>query len=227
MKALLASLLLCGAALADVQVTIHVIEMPQERAAELVTSGADGGARFKQARGFVKAGLARSYDTVVLRLVPGQKGTTESIHEHITPTEAEPPEGGGLGSGPPPAPPPKHVLPLRLPKVPESFATRNLGSSFDATIPELGKKTVDLNGEWHFAIHAGETVSEDWTDEFGNRHQVRRPTYVSFTTGMNRPLVTGGWALVSVQSSSDADGKIDPARKLVVFVKADDLHPGE
>jgi hypothetical protein len=209
-----------------VQVTVHVIEMSQERAAELLANDADGEAVFRQARGFVKARQARIYDTVIERLVPGQMGTAESIHEHISPTEAEPAEGAGLGSGVP-APSPRYVPDIRLPKVPESFMTRNVGTTLQAGVSAAGKGAVDLDGKWSFAIHAGETVSEDWTDELGNRHQIRRPTYVSFTADLKRILVAGKWSMVSVQSGSDAEGKIDPAKKLVTFVKADDLNPAE
>lgn len=225
MKALLAWLVLVGAALADVQVTVHVIEMSQERATELLANEADGNAVFRQARGFVKAGQAKTFETSMVRLVPEEKGITGSIHEHLSPTDPEPPEGGG-GAGIL-APSPKYVPQIRLPIVPASFLTLGAGTEFEASVSALGKENVALSGQWHFAILAGETVSEDWTDELGNRHQIRRPVYVSFTAGFDRPLAPAQWSLMSIQSGSDAEGKIDPAKKLVIFVKADDLNPAE
>lgn len=224
MKALLAWLILGAAALADVQVTVHVIELPQERTAELVAGSEEGDALFKKARALVKQGQGRTFDTVITRVASGERSTAESIHEHMSPAKVDQSSWPGPG-GRPAEVRPAFVPQIRLPYVPTSFQTRNVGGTLEAEAAVAEGGLVDLRGAWDFVIRQEDTVSDDWTDDLGNRSQIRRPSYVSFKTSCSRTLASGKWMLISVQSGSDAAGKIDPSKKLLVFLKADDLHP--
>jgi hypothetical protein len=220
----------CGVAgarpgpLGDVLVSVHVAEMPHDLAAELASGDVDGDALFKKSREFVKAGRAKLFETSVLRVPSGEKGEVNSVQEHIFPTENGPSctlFGGDPATAPPPPPPPQ----IRFPHVPTSFEVRNVGNSFEVE-PTAGEKLLDVRAAWEFELHPGDSVLEDWTDSLGNRYQRKMPAFVSFKTSFGSTLVTGKWRLAAVQNSSDAAGKIDPSRKLVVFLRADHLQAG-
>lgn len=221
----------CGVAgarpgpLGDVLVSLHVTEMPQALAAELNAADAEGDALFRKSSGFVKAGRAKLFETSVLRVPSGEKGVAESIQEHISPTEdASSCTLFNADTAKTPAPPPPSQPQIRLPGAPTSFEVRNVGNSFEVE-PVAARRSLEVRGAWEFDLHPGDRVIEEWKDSLGNLHQRKMPTYVAFKAAFGQTLVSGKWQLVSVQNSSDATGKIDPTRKLLVFLRADNLNP--
>lgn len=227
----------CGVAgarpgpLGDVLVSVHVAEMPQALAAELASAEMDGNALFKKSRELVKAGRAKLFETSVLRVPSGSKGTVESVQEHISTLLDD--SSCSLSQAPPaqvppqtPPPTPSKSAPqIRLPDLPTSFETRHVGNSCEI-IPTLSGGSVEMNGSWEFDLNPGDRILEEWKDSLGNGHQTKMPVYLTFKASLGRSLAPGKWQLVSVQDSTDSTGKIDPSRKLVVFLRADPLESG-
>ncbi|WP_265594182.1 hypothetical protein [Haloferula sp. BvORR071] len=210
-------------ALSDVLVSAHVVEMSQELAAELGVSDASGDTLFRMSREFVKAGRAKLFETSVVRVASGERGELDSIQERIAPYEGGPSctlfqADPAKNPAPPPPPPPQ----IRFPHLPTSFEIRNVGNSCEVS-PSPHGHFVDVGGEWSFELYRGDSISEDWTDPLGNRFPRKMPLYTSFKADLDCTVAAGHWQLLSVQNSSDATGRIDPSRKLVVFVRADDL----
>jgi hypothetical protein len=207
--------------ISDALVSVHVAEMPQALAAELSSGDEDGDALFKKSREFVKAGRAKLFETSVIRVPSGEKGDMASVQEHISISDYDPTcavFGNDPAKAPPPPPPPQ----IRFPYVPTSFETRNVGSSLEVE-PTVGEEFLDVRWAWDFVLHPRDSIVEDWTDSLGNRHQWGMPVYLAFRGSAATTLKSGKWRLVSVQDSADATGKIDPSRKLVVFLRADSL----
>ncbi len=230
----------CGVAgarpvpLVDTLVTVHVAEMPQALAAELASAEADGNVLFKKSRELVKAGRAKLFETSVLRVPSGCKGTVDSAQEHISTALGDsscalsrmPP--AQVPAQTPPVPPPSPSKPapqIRLPALPTSFETRHIGTSCEV-VPTLDLGSVGVRGNWEFDLYPGDRILDEWKDSLGNTHQTKMPIYVTFKASLGRSLAPGKWQLVSVQDSADATGKIDPDRKLVIFLRADPLDSG-
>lgn len=208
---------------ADLQVMTHVVELPQQRLSELLADGKSGDALFTAVRAEVDAGRAKAVDTSVVRVKSEAKAMLESIHEAITVVET-PIYCSIVGSTPQqPAPPPPPALPLRFDKAANSFSTRDLGVYWSLTVSLSGDGNAYLNTDWQDVTRAAPFVYTDWKDELGQRHGFSQPHYSKLGVEGTPVVKPGAWMLLSVQSAVEADGSIDRTRKVMAFVRVDDL----
>lgn len=217
--ALLSGWALIGSSAADVQVITHLVEIPQARLSELLATTPAGGAFFDRIREEVKAGGAKTVDTSLLRLPMGGKALLESISEVIYPSEYEPPDLG-------PSQPPEKLIwrwpALHLPMVPPAFETRNSGLTLEVDIGRSKKGVPEVQLDWNWTSYPADTVFTDWTDG-RMRHIERKPSFVTLQTESQFVFAPGKWLLAGSFSPHDAAGKIDLSRKLLLFVRVDEL----
>lgn len=225
MKALLGKLGLAGVMAwapcrADVQVMTCVMELPQQRLSELLSGDTSGDALFATLRAEVEAGRAKTMDTSLVRSKSERKATIESIAERIGMTEGLGGQCDRLQKNPSPRsrrpdlrPWPDFIM----------FEIRNVGFSGEVNVTLLDGGQVDLYSVSQQVTVTSPFVYADWKDELGQRHVFSQPHYASLRAEIDPVLKTGSWTLISVQSATGADGSIDRSRKLVAFVRVDDL----
>jgi hypothetical protein len=163
---------------------------------------------------------AKVIDTQILVGRSGENSTTGSRQEFIYPTEYEPP---GFGVDLEKKLEEIGAFPIGLGN-PVAFETRNLGSSMECE-PILGEdnKTIGLRLESELTWHTGNTVWGESKDTMGNVYKVAMPDFYVMDTNTNVTCIAGQYLMVAALSPKNAEGKLAPDRKVMVFVKCDVL----
>lgn len=144
-----------------------------------------------------------------------------------TPTEYDPPEipTSSLEKGQDP-----EADPTRLEAVgpnPTAFETRNLGPTLEVeTKLDEASKIVDLKLVSEIVEHVGNSIWLEWKGKHGD-YPVQMPTMYTVRFNTNLVLACGKPTLAAVLTPKGQDGKPDPSRKLLVFVKCDMIIPGQ
>jgi hypothetical protein len=167
----------------------------------------------------VEKDAAKIIDTQIVVGRSGQSSKSESRDEYIYPTEYEPPGSEKLMEELA-----KQGIYPQNPALPTCFESRNLGSSVEIE-PTLGTddKMIDLQFISELIWHTGESVWYEGKDEAGNMFKATTPNFYVINTKTTVTCLSGQYLMVSALSPKNAEGKLDPERKVMVFVKCDVL----
>lgn len=164
--------------------------------------------------------IAKVIDTQIVVGKSSQRSKVNSHLEFIYPTEYEPPgtddKPAGFAAAIPSFP--------HNPATPTAFETRNLGSSLDSE-PTLGNDAalVSLRLQSEINSYSGNTVWSEARDASGNVFEVAMPDFYVMATNTSIDCISGQYVFTAVVSPKNAEGQLDPDRKVMVFVKCDVL----
>ncbi len=210
-----------------IRVQVEHVEMAHTELTRLLmedkSKSADATALRMKVQAMVGKDAAKVIDTQMTIGRSGHRFTTESREEFIYPTEFTPAEMDekmkkqmeNLLASP---------FPVNL-SFPTAFETRNLGSSMEAE-PTLGEEendAIDLRLLSTLIWHTGDTVWQEGKDAAGNSIRISMPDFYVMETDTSIACIAGQYTLAGVLSPKNAEGKIDPDRKVMVFVKCDVL----
>jgi len=205
----------------QIRVRLEYIELPLAEMAPLMTdpAAAKSDAVLREKLGkLVEAGRANivAIQSVVART--GMKATSESIREFIYPTEYSAPrssrkadaKNGSADGTPEPKP---NAGPL-----PASFEARNLGSTLEieATLAD-NNKIIDIRLAPEIVYFTGNTKWTTWKDEHGEA-DVAMPVFYTLRIHTALTVIDGRPCFVAALSPKDDQGRMDPSRKIMVFV---------
>jgi hypothetical protein len=145
---------------------------------------------------------AKILDERVMRFRSGQRVKNESIEEVIYPTEyTSDAEGENFAT-------------------PTALETRNVGVTVEVD-PVFGASggTLDLNMAPEQVFHFGESVHHRFLDSGKWQPNITMPVFYAMKTTTQITLSAETAVLVSVMSPPDENGKVDPSRKVLLFVK--------
>jgi len=166
----------------------------------------------------LEKGEARMLDTNLTIARSGDKATSESIEEFIYPTE--------YSSSPTPIPVDDNSgekmrsIPTQYAGTPTAFETKNLGSTIEIE-PRIGEtdRIVDVRFLLQHTWHTGDTIWLESKDELGNISKNSLPNFYKIIVDTSTSFIPGQHVLISVNTPKDAEGKLDPSKKVIVFVK--------
>ncbi len=210
-----------------IHVQVEWIELPQETVTDLLLNHPLKTAAATELRlevqKLVKAGTASVLETQMTVARSGEKATTESIAEYIYPTEYEPVRGIPETAAAQKAHD-EQERELFWPPVPTSFETRNLGSTLEIEpTSSRDNRIIDLRLAPEFSWQTGRTVWQERKDENGNTIKIEMPEIYSLHLTTALTLRSGVHSLAGILSPKDQNGRTDPTRKVMIFVKADNL----
>lgn len=215
----------CGSCLADQQplqtrVSLQFIEVAHPVLTEMLAGKETSGqALHDKALALSNEGKAKILETCMVVCRSGQKATLETIREEIFPTEYQPPAL------------PSHVSPtVRLasdPPVspffrsPTAFDTRNTGVTFEV------ESTVSLNGiDLRLSPQIVTPLPlQTWmehVDTWGDG-SIRMPIYESWSITTSINVKSGRFELVSAITPKPSAPVPAVSRRILVFVRADNL----
>jgi hypothetical protein len=211
---------LMGSAVADdVRLTVHMVAMAPSRLAELLAE--PGGPSIGKARAMVKAGKARLFNTMLLRMKNPVSARLVSGGEVTYPTEYEPPDlpnskeheekvrrrmDGWIKAFP--------IMPVQGAWT-GMFETRNVGEALECDVDQ------DRESKWLLDLtrHADDTVFLERQGLDGGKTKVRLPEFEKLA--LNGKLTPGGWQCAGVLAIPGKDGA--PGEKIVVFARTETL----
>jgi hypothetical protein len=210
-----------------IQVQVEYIEVSLEALSDLMflrdPKGDATGLR-KEVQELIQKGEGTVKETMIVASRPGQKSSTESIHEVIHPTEYEPGEVSNdvtLEKGATP----KTVM---TPPTPTAFDMQPTGSvlEVEATLGE-DAQVIELRLAPQIVEHVGNTKWLTVKDEIGNENHILMADF--YTLGISTGMVMrdGDYAFMGTLTPHGEGRKPDYSRKLMVFVKADVVQIGK
>lgn len=211
------------------QVQVEFVEMSHEALTKLLflakPTSPDATKLREQVQEMVAKNEATVLETQLVVAKSSQKGTAESIHEFIYPTEWQPPQlPGGVDAAKKPDPPVlSSAFPFN-PATPTAYDTRNVGSTLEIepTISEDGK-TIEVRLVPELIWHTGNTTWHEGKDQAGNPYKVQMPDFSVVRLNTTITCVNGQYSLAGVLSPKNDQGEVDMTRKLMVFAKCDVL----
>jgi hypothetical protein len=210
-----------------VRVQVEFLEMAHKDLTRLMmdekSDNADATELRMKVQAMVDKDQAKLIETQIVVARGGQKGTTESIHEVIYPTEYEPMRCPTTPDG-------EKKIEVQTagacvnPATPVAFETKNAGSTMEAepTIAE-NDQIVDLRFSPELIWHTGDTVWNERKDELGNVFKVTMPDFYKLSINTSITCITGQYTMVGVVSPKDSKGEVDTDRKVMIFVKCNVL----
>lgn len=208
-----------------IRVQVEHVEMAHKDLTRLLmedkSMSADATALRMKVQEMADKGAAKMLDTQMAIGRSGHKFTTESREEFIYPTEFTPAQMDEKTK--------KKMEELLAspfpvnPAIPTAFETRNLGSILEAE-PTLGVEdddAIDLRLVSELLCHTGDNVWHEGKDVSGNLFKISMPDFYVMEIETSIACIAGQYTLVGVLSPKNAAGKIDPERKVMVFVKCD------
>ncbi len=159
-----------------------------------------------------KTGKVNLLESQTLVTRSGEKATTESVTEFIYPSQYSPAYSGGEWEKNK-----KNYI------YPTGFQTQNLGATLEIE-PILGAdgKSIDVSFRPEICYHVGETF---WGKDA--RVTYKMPTIYTLRVNTSFTLTNGKFHFVSALTPKDENGKADPTKKILIFVKADILTAGQ
>ena len=216
----------------QIRVQVEFIDVSHEQLTELMFgpkgSPNDGELR-KQVAQLVKDGKASIVETMLCIARSGQKAEAASIEEAIYPTEYEPasmPEKVEFKNKKEAEAAKVNPRDLAIGPTPTAFETRNVGPTLEIE-PTLSEdnKIIDLRFVPEIVYHVGNTVWEEWKDQYG-KTLVQMPKFYTVRIATGVTLAAGQYLMVAAVSPKNQDGATDFSRKLMIFVKAEVLSVG-
>ena len=222
MKGLLLSLALMASAPArDAVVTVHLVEMEQEKLTEALGGGQDG--LFERVRGMVKADEAKIYDTLLLRGKVGTKMTMESGRKVIYPTAYLISAEFGCNPSLPPVYM-ESVTSPRLPPTPASFETRSVGESFMCVVESTGDGQWELNHSAEWVLYPNDVEFHALINHLADWDRRRVPMFETRDLNQKVVLKSGAWVLGGIISSRLDDGSLDTERMMLAMLRCEILN---
>lgn len=208
-----------------IRVHAEFIEMPHTTYTALMArprSGSNDSDLRQQCTDLIAAGEARIVESLMTNAMPGISATSESIGEYVYPTEYETP---GLGDRVEDLT--KHFIrPAGSPPSWPAYETKNTGSTFEVEA-QIGKsaRIVDLRFSPRLVSLSDKIVWSTWRNQETSIDTSTPFFYVLLTqTGIS--VAAGEPCMVAALSPRDAEGFIDPSRKIMLFVRAEILTVG-
>jgi hypothetical protein len=224
MKMFMLTLGLLGFAVAeDVRLTVHMVAMEPAKLTALMAE--PNGPSIGKARAMVKAGEARLFNTMLLRMKSGVTAKLVAGGAVTYPSEYESsdwpdPEGGEVRrkrkiDGWIKAFP---FMPIQG-AWPGRFETRDVGESLEWSV------NIELESQWFLNLtrYVGDTVYLERPVLDGGRYRFRHPEFE--TLALDRDMKPGGWLCAGVLAIPGKDGA--PGEKIVVFARAETLKVAE
>jgi len=187
----------------------------------------------------IKTREAKMVESMQVVTRSGQRAKSESVQELIYPaeysletpaesveptntpaeegTEAEPGEDEQEKA---PASPSGMIFPT-------AFETRNVGATLevDPVLDEDGR-TIDLSLAPEIIYHVGDAHWGTARSVAGSEVEIKLPTFFSMKATTAATLIDGEYTLLATSTPPGEDGKVDPSRKVLVFVRAQILALG-
>ena len=215
----------------QIRVMVEFIEVTHERFTELMFGdkpAANDTELRKRLAELIKDGKASIMETMLSTVQDGQKATTSSAEEFIYPTEYEPAElpiEAPAKEGEAPKIVSERILDAVGP-TPTAFETRNLGSTLEIhPTASADGKSIGLRIVPEIVHHTGNTVWAEWKGKHGNS-PIQMPQFYTLRFNTAVTVVGGRHTLLAALSPKDEKGFTDSSRKIMVFVKADVVAPG-
>lgn len=239
MKIIRAMILLAGTAslaadpgqeaVRHVRVQVEYFELSLDAAAALLDNeeAASSGTAMRRHIGLLaKRGTARLVDAQLLVARSDEKAVQESGREHIYPTEYEPSEVSKAVVIHPDGSEAKGVFrDSATGPTPTAFETRKLGSELEIEpniLRQPGRIALHLAPQTTY--HTGNTTFSTWKDTRGTA-DVTMPDFYTLRFVTHLVVPAGKHVFVATLSPKDPHGRVDPTRKLMVFLKADIITP--
>jgi hypothetical protein len=206
-----------------IRVQVEHIEMSHKDLTRLLmedkSKTSDSTALRMKVHEMVEKDQAKVIDTQIAMGRSGAAQEAESRDEYIYPTEYDPPGSEKLMEELA-----KQGIHPQNPALPTAFETRSLGSSLEIE-PTLGTddKIIELRFVTGLVWHTGESVWYEGKDEAGNRFKATTPKIYILRTDADITCIPGQYMMVAALSPKNAVGKLDPERKVMVFVKCEVL----
>lgn len=210
-----------------IQVQVEYIEVGLETLSELMflrdPKGDATGLR-KEVQALIENEKAKVMETMICLARPGQKATTESLHEFIYPTEYEPaqlPSEVTVEKGvAPPA--------LMTPPMPTAFDMEPLGSTFEIE-PNIyhDGRIIEIRMSPQIVKHMGNTKWSTLKDQLGNENHIQMPDFYTMRVTTGVTMSDGTYVFLAALTAEGEDGSPDYSRKVMVFVKADVIQIGK
>jgi hypothetical protein len=188
-----------------IEVTVDYLQLSAEDAGELLhgdDAPTSGKAWHDALIRLVKGGKGKVVASISVTTKSGLRGISESVLEHIYPTEFAPPKGREHHSPPVPA----GLTAVDLP-VAASFEMRPVGLRLEVD-PALSADAtlVDLNLAPELLLHIGDEVMLKLPHESGERELQKMPRFYTMKTATAVSLRPGGSAFCGMNTPSNADG---------------------
>lgn len=211
----------------QIRVIVEFVEVSQEQLSELMF-GKDAPSNDtvlrKRVGELLKNDKASVAETLMSVTTEGKKASSESTTEYIYPTEYEPAElplEKVAEANEDPKAEKEHSAEFALGPTPTAFETRNLGGMLEIE-PKLpaGSSIIELRMLAELVYHVGNEVWAEWKGHYGNS-PIQMPKFYKIGVNTTVYLVPEKPMMVAAVSPKDKEGNPDPARKLMVFVRAD------
>lgn len=206
------------------RVQVEFIEMNHKDLTRLMmedkSETADATALRMKLQAMVDAEKAKILDTQIMVARSGQKGTVESVHEFIYPTEySQPALPGDIRDKEWEEASRMEATSANL-LIPTAFETRNVGSTLEIE-PTLGsdEKLIDLRFYPNLVWHTGDNVWSEIKDKLGNSTKVSMPDFYKLSINTSITCIDGQYVMVGVVSPKNQAGEADLERKVMIFVK--------
>ena len=217
----------------NVRIILEWIETSQETVTELMAEEAKG-ANHTELRAklteLIKVQKAFVFDTQMNTTRPGSPARVESVREEIYATEYDPSEVPSEvkvdDSGDKTANFPTTSITATAP-TPTAFETRNMGGTFeiDPTL-SVDNQIIDVNFNAEWDVRVGTTVFGTFDDGRAKVDTVM-PVFYTERVKTQVSLQRGQSMLIAILTPPDEDGKADPSRKHLLFLRADVLTVGK
>ena len=215
----------------NVLVEINFVETSQPSLTELLREfGLEetDGELWESTLALVESKKATQLDTIVIRGIAGEDLRNLSVQEVNSTTDVEASTWNprdwitpGVTSDPDAV----LELPQRYPRlgempIPTGFSSRNTGPSISVTPQILDDGKAKIHANIEFVKHAGNTAWMELITPEGRVPVFERPNFYTMrlTTAIN--IANGGRVLLGSLTPPDKSGKIDPSRKILVFLRA-------
>lgn len=168
----------------------------------------------------VEIGEANVLETMGVIALPGQNATAESISEYIYPTEYEPGQIPNKMEG-------KFTKHLSSPPLPTAFDVRNTGSTFEVeAMIDQNNQFIEVRFTPDLVYHV-ENINWGSDKVDGAAGPVEMPRFYSLSVKTAAVLMNGEPSMIAALSPKDENGITDPARKIMLFLRADILTVGK
>ena len=203
-----------------IRVQTLLVEMPHTTYTTLLTQPLAPPVH-QSTQALIREKKARIINSEIVIASSGQKATIESIHEFISPTEVQ---GSGIsGSFTQQDTRLQNHVAAGFRYHSPAFETRNVGSTLEIE-PTIAGNYIDLRFVPEWISMPRITTFMTFKDRWGNA-DIKMPEFFTIRATTAVTLANNQYLHVSTHTPLDAQGKSDPSRKLLLFVKATIIHP--
>lgn len=158
---------------------------------------------------------AKLIDTQTVTSRSGERATAESVYEYIYPTEYEPRNIIAKTKN-------NITSETTYEPIATAFETRNVGSILEVE-PIIGEdgKTIDITFRPEITKLIGHS---EWESNLNKQSTpIKMPTFNTQRFNTSLTMIKGQFHMAGAFNPLDEENKVDPSKKLLIFIKADIL----